>query len=274
MKTEKVNVKIDKLKTKITMKKLLIISVPTLFFFTTSLMCGFGCKSNATTKEIISFYDVPLVCPAAPKIGCGTKSKPILLEMEKKSSIKEAWLNRAGTVLAIVWNENASSDLRTTTVDSIFKENKMDAKLIVGKDYEKMLASFEEKKKWYRGMEVDKLSLEEKDIIIERLLDRINDKTPLSQKKTQALKTEFATALKNRFTKTYSSEINSNSEKATEKSKKEIENELIEIGKKYLNETEMNSLKEAIILGLRPTESDNHCSKKDNKKKSCCSKKH
>lgn len=277
MKTEKVTVKIDKLKTKITMKNLLLISVPTIFFFVTSLMCGFGCTSNATqatAKEIISFYDVPLVCPAAPKIGCGTKSKPILLEMEKKSSIKEAWLNREGTVIAIVWNENASSDLRTTTVDSIFKENKMDAKLIIGKDYEKMITSFEEKKKWYRGVEVDKLSLEEKDIIIQRLLDRINDKTPLSLEKTQSLKIEFATALKNRFTKTYSSEINSNSEESIEKSKKEIENELLEIGKKYLNETEMNSLKEAITLGLRPTESDNHCSKKDNKKKSCCSKKH
>lgn len=259
------------------MKNSLIISVLTIFFFTTSLMCGCGSKSNVTnttTKEITSFYDVPLVCPAAPEIGCGSKSKPVLMEMEKNSSIKEAWLNREGTVIAIVWNENASSDLRTTIVDSIFKENKMDAKLIVGKDYGKMLTTFEEKKNWYHGIEVDKLSLEEKDIIIERLLDRINDKTPLSQKKTQVLKTEFATALKNRFTKTYSSEINSNSEKATEKSKKEIENELIEIGKKYLNETEMNSLKEAITLGLRPTESESQCSKKDNKKKSCCSKKH
>lgn len=259
------------------MKNLIIISAAAMLFFTTSQMCGCGCKANGTNKtvkEIISFYDVPLVCPAAPQIGFGGKSKPVLLGLEKKNDIvSEAWLNREGTVIAVVWNENAASELRITTADAIFKENKMDVKLIGGKDYKQMLTDFQEKKNWYRGAEVDKLSLEEKDIIIERLLKRINSKTPLSQEKNTSLKTEFSAALKNRFTKTYSSEINSNPEKATENSKQEMENELLEIGKKYLNETEMNSLKEAIALGLRPTESEKSCCKKDEKKKSCCSKK-
>lgn len=241
------------------MKNTPIISAAVMLFYTTLQICGCGCKenrTNTTTKEIISFYDVPLVCPAAPQIGCGGKSKPVLLGLEKKNDVvSEAWLNREGTVIAIVWNDNASSELRTTTADAIFKENKMDVKLVEGKNYKKMLTDFQEKKNWYRGTEMDKLTLEEVDVIIERLLKRINSKTPISQEKTQLLKTEFATFLENLFTQNYSSEINSNP-KVMEKEKHKIKNELLEIGKKYLNETEMNSLKEAIALGLRPSESE------------------
>lgn len=256
------------------MKKTILLSLVAISTIAFNACSNSNAENNTASQEIVSFYDVPLVCGAAPEIGCGGKSKPVLLGLEKKNDVvSEAWLNRAGTVIAIVWNENASSELRTTTADSIFKENKMDVKLVEGKGYNKMLTDFKEKKNWYRGAEVDKLSLEEKDIIIERLLKRINSKTPLSQEKNALLKTEFAAALKNRFTKNYSSEINSNPEKVMENLKQEMENELLEIGKKHLNDTEMNALKDAIALGLRPTESEKSDCSKDQKKKSCCKKK-
>jgi hypothetical protein len=54
--------------------------------------------------EIITFYDVPLVCGAAPAIGCGSRAKPLLMDLEQRTAIKEAWLNRAGTIVAIVWS--------------------------------------------------------------------------------------------------------------------------------------------------------------------------
>src|SRR6267154_1451094 len=53
----------------------------------------------------VSFYEVPLVCPAAPQIGCGSAAKPLLLELERSDVVSEAWLNRAGTIMAIVWSE-------------------------------------------------------------------------------------------------------------------------------------------------------------------------
>ena len=37
--------------------------------------CANGSATSATAKENISFYDVPLVCPAAPQIGCGSQAE-------------------------------------------------------------------------------------------------------------------------------------------------------------------------------------------------------
>ena len=61
-------------------------------------------------EESITFYDVPLVCGAAPSIGCGSRAKPLLLDLERQPAIKEAWLNRTGTVVAIVWRGPAQME--------------------------------------------------------------------------------------------------------------------------------------------------------------------
>lgn len=233
-----------------------------------------GNKEAVNNKTSISFYKVPLVCSAAPEIGCGSKSKPVLLGLEKKNNVvSEAWLNRAGTVIAIVWNENSSSELRTTTANAVFKENKLDVAEVKGKEYKKMLADFQEKKNWYLGTEVDKLSMEEAGVIAERLTNRINDivvnndkAPPLTGEKNQNLKKGFADVFKKRFSKNYGSEINSDEKNVVQKFKTETENELLEVGKKYLNEKKMKALKDAITLGLRPIESENKNSK------GCCSK--
>jgi len=211
----------------------------------------------------VTFYKAPLACGVAPQIGCGSKAKPVLLGLEKKNNVvSEAWLNRAGTVIAIVWNDNASSELRTTTIDAIFKENKLDVEKVKGKEYKKLLKEFQSGKDWLHGAEVDKLSEEEAEIIAERLVKRINDKAPLIEEKKQNLKKEFADVFKKRFSKNYGSEINSDENNEVEKFKTESENDLLEVGKKYLNETEMAALKNAIALGLRPTENENS--------KGCC----
>lgn len=235
------------------MKWLFILIFVSLIVPTAAFACG-GCRmAQAQVNENVSFYQVPLVCEAAPKIGCGSKAKPVLLWFEKRNNIvSEAWLNRAGTIIAIVWNNNTSYELRTTTADSIFKENKMDVKLLSGKEHKKLLKEFQEKKIWYRGEEVNKLSLEEADIIAERFVNRINAKTPLSQEKMQSLKTEFANVFKIRFTQNYSSEINSNESKEVKSLMEKVENELLKVGKKYLNEKEMAALKDAMAMGYRP----------------------
>src|SRR6516225_386242 len=61
--------------------------------------------NNSVNNEIITFYDVPLVCGAAPAIGCGSRAKPLLIDLEQQTAIEEAWLNRAGTIVAIVWSD-------------------------------------------------------------------------------------------------------------------------------------------------------------------------
>ena len=56
-------------------------------------------------KQRISLYQAELVCPAVSQIGCGSAAKPLLLELERDPHIAEAWLNRAGTIVAVVWKE-------------------------------------------------------------------------------------------------------------------------------------------------------------------------
>src|SRR5712664_4514226 len=70
----------------------------------------------AVTADRISVFKVPLVCPAAPQIGCGSASKPILLDLEKQPGVLEAWLNRAGTRIAVVWKRESDSEARRKVV--------------------------------------------------------------------------------------------------------------------------------------------------------------
>src|SRR5579862_3119871 len=100
-------------------------------------MCGFSmqdcdCENQNGTKpsdpKRLSFYEVPLVCPAAPHIGCGSASKPLLLGLERNKTVSGAWLNRAGTILAVAWSEGSKQRQRSKTVEALFKERQIEAK--------------------------------------------------------------------------------------------------------------------------------------------------
>ncbi len=88
-----------------------------------------GEKKARGADERVSIYRAPLVCPAAPSIGCGSKSKPILLELESQpTTVAEAWLERTGNHVAIVWVENTHPTSRSAKVESIFKKFNLSAK--------------------------------------------------------------------------------------------------------------------------------------------------
>jgi len=72
-----------------------------------------GAEESRTSiaPDRISLFTVPLRCGAAPEIGCGPISKPILLQLEGEPAVTQAWLNGNGTVLAVVWGgERWSAD--------------------------------------------------------------------------------------------------------------------------------------------------------------------
>src|SRR6266436_2879562 len=71
------------------------------------------------SANLVSFYEVPLACPAARGLGCGSAAKPVLQALEKRSSIQEAWLDHPGTTLAIVWRKDAKSDSRAAEIQSV-----------------------------------------------------------------------------------------------------------------------------------------------------------
>jgi hypothetical protein len=140
------------------MKRLISIIAIAVTFLT-------SCQSNnEKTKESISFYKVPLVCGAAPEIGCGSRIKPMFVATEKEKAVKESWTNREGTIIAIVWNEfNASNEKK---INELFIQNDINAELTTDTSIIKeQNASFRDKGRWYKGMDVDQLSIEEAGVI-------------------------------------------------------------------------------------------------------------
>src|SRR5882724_5613524 len=96
-------------------------------FLTALAICGLLCCASARAEdakmrpenpsaERVSIFEAPLQCPAAPQIGCGSRAKPILLELERDSSVSEAWLNRAGTMIAVVWKSESKAKARRSVV--------------------------------------------------------------------------------------------------------------------------------------------------------------
>jgi len=109
---------------------------------------------RSANHEIITFYDVPLVCGAAPAIGCGSRGKPLLMDLERQFAIEEAWLNRAGTIVAIVWSEAAQT---AEVAKPIFKKREVRYK----ERRDDRPISFQKEGSRFRGAEVDRLSQEE-----------------------------------------------------------------------------------------------------------------
>ena len=193
------------------------------------------------SPDRFSIFEAPLQCPAAPEIGCGSRAKPILLELERDSNVSEAWLNRAGTRIALVWKIDSTSDARRTVAAKLKKQ---DATEVAGKARDEAVAEFRSGKGWYRGTSVDRLSEEEAGIIAERLVRRIQVKTTLTGDNAAGLQRAIADALKKRFTDARAKENQDGLLKS--------EHGLQEAAKPYLTEDQIPILKGAIASGLRP----------------------
>ena len=133
--------------------KLLLLTIPLL------VIAGFIVNDKIKAKEApVSFYKTPLVCNAAPEIGCGSRSKPALLELEKNPAVKEAWMNRPGTIIAIVWKNKAQTAL---VAEPVFAKNNISFTELKEQDAASYKKTFRKENLWYRGADVDILSREE-----------------------------------------------------------------------------------------------------------------
>lgn len=141
--------------------------------------------SAISSQERISFYEVPLVCGAAPDIGCGSRAKPALLEMEKNPAIKEAWLNREGTVYAVVW---ANKPQTGKAAKPIFKKYAIEFSELSGKKKTELLSNFRQEGKWYRGAAVDQLSLEEAETIGNSVVEMLLPGGHISQEEAKVIR--------------------------------------------------------------------------------------
>jgi hypothetical protein len=194
--------------------------------------------SSGPDAKRLGFYEVPLVCPAASQIGCGSASKPLLLGLERSGVASEAWLNRAGTIMAVVWSAQSTPGQRSKALKSIFKEANIEVKELSGETRRQALNTFDQKTAWYRGAEVDRLSEEEAGVIAARLVGRIRAKIAVSDQKAKTIEQGFTDAIKQKLT--------------GKSTKDDAQATMIKICRQNLNEKDVAILQEAFAAGVCP----------------------
>lgn len=198
-------------------------------------------SSAKISADQVSFYSVPLACPAARGLGCGLAAKPVLQALEKKSSIQEAWLDHPGTTLAIVWKKDAKADLRSAEIQSVADDRGIALHEITGGRTEAALTSFASRTGWYRGSQVDRLSEEEASVIVDRIVRRAIAKEPTIGGKADTLKPALLKVIREQLTGCTSTQC-----------REDCRRKLTEIAHQQLSDREFRALMEAEKRGYRP----------------------
>ena len=185
-----------------------------------------GENAAATTANRISVFKAPLVCPAAPQIGCGSASKPILLDLERQAGVLEAWLNRAGTIIAVVWKPESNAETRRNVATEPKEDHAVEMQ---GKSRDEAVKDFLSGKGWYRGADVDRLSEEEAGIIAARLVRWVQAKTAPAKDKAEGLQRAVEDTLRKDLT-----------------GKSTGPNRLEDVAREYLDQGQIKIFKEAI----------------------------
>ena len=193
-------------------------------------------NAAATTADQVSLFKVSLVCPAAPHIGCGSASKPILLDLEQQPAVREAWLNRAGTTIAIVWKSESGREAQRKVIAELKEYHSTEMQ---GTSRDEVLKDFLSGKGWYRGADVDRLSEEEAGIIAARLVRRVQAKTTLAKDKVGGLERALTDAIRKQLT----GDCFAPSQK---------QQSIQDVAAKYLNQQQLKILKEVCEKGVRP----------------------
>lgn len=240
-----------------------------LLFITIALSaaCFNSCIENAqakSMKENITFYEAPLVCHAAPSIGCGSKAKFMLVDLEQnKEAVEGAWLNKTGTVVAVKWNTSVDSNKKDEIIKTVSSNHKIELTTLPSTAANSYAASFPDTKEWFKGKEVDQLSKEEAGIIAQN--------TIASYKAKKLIKPSFENQFQADIEKIYANlflSISSYKDLNTETYNK-VEQQIQAAGEKYVGKGMMPHV-ELCIAPEESCEKDKSCSQGSGK--SCCDK--
>ena len=201
-----------------------------------------GVKSapRAIPSHRVSVFAVPLVCPTAPQIGCGSHAKPILVALEQQAAVAEAWLDRSGTRMVLVWKANAKPAERVAALSAVRNGQQFEARELDGAERKQPLQNFLSGESWYRGRDVDRLSVEEAGIMSARLVRRIQGKVALSEAKAATLGAEFTDVFKRRLLG------------VQDASEATGEAQVLKVLEKHLDAQDVTTLKETLPHNLRP----------------------
>ncbi|MEX2088855.1 MAG: mercuric transporter MerT family protein [Bacteroidota bacterium] len=192
----------------------------------------------SSPEEQVEFIKVPLVCGAVTEIGCGSKSKFIMLEMMKDPTVKEAWLNREGTVMAVVWNEATRKAIRDALLKSVFSRHLLTVEPL---DRDEAIASLKDFRKaglWYKGSDVDALSIEEAGIIADRMTASMASKVSFKEERhKEALRDKIKSIIQKCFLS-----INSY-EELNDSMQRRIDREIVAVAEEFLGKGNVPDLR-------------------------------
>lgn len=188
----------------------------------------------------ISFFRVPLVCEAAPHIGCGTRARPVLTEAEQAPEVREAHLNREGTILGVVWADVPAPD---ELLRALARHGLAGVEL-EGEQRRLAYEAFANGSGWYREQRMQELSGEEARVIAARLARRLAREISLPaetvERLTRGLEQACARALAD------ASPVSGSIRR------EQIATALSEAGREILDPAAFAALKGAVALGHRP----------------------
>ena len=221
--------------------------------------------SAPVEKEIISFYAVPLVCGADSNIGCGSRIKPLFVQTAAEKKIAGSWTNRQGTVIAIVWDPSMKVDAeKEKIILPLFEKNKIEAKLISDTGQtNKLLQNFSEKKNWYKGMDVDKLSIEEAGFIAQSHVDMAKKNGLINDLEASSLKKVIEDYFKKELVK-----IRTYDDLVSDKTRQGWMNDIADLSSKFLSREKIEKIEE-LYYEQQECNTESCC---DKKKGSCCKK--
>ena len=202
-------------------------------------------KPSDVAVDRVSFYQVGLVCTAAPKIGCGSRAKPALLALVANSRVAAAWLNEAGTRLAIAWEQDAKP-LTTDQLDAVLDAHGVALQPVSDADHKELVATFTSNSGWFDAASVDRLSEQESGIIATRLVKRLAAKTPITDEQRSRLHAAFDETLRVRLTGSGTDKLDA------QKLIADVTEQLLIAARRHVDSRGISALKDAIALGYQP----------------------
>ena len=190
----------------------------------------------------VSLFRVPLPCGFAPKIGCGSLARPLLVALERTPGITEAWLNHEGTLLAVIGSKNSTGERRAQVVKAALEAEDILPKELRGRSRAAALEDFFVGADWLRGTDVDQLSSREAGVIALRLVKRLQTKAAISEEVACSLVAAITAFFKGRFLRDriQPEQVDHSSE------------ELVKIATANLDEREIGAFANALEEGYRP----------------------
>jgi copper chaperone CopZ len=210
----------------------------------------------------VSFYEALLICHAAPSIGCGSKAKFLLADLEKYSdAVEGAWLNKKGTIVAVKFNASADESKKADIIKAVSSNHNIDLITLSSTEADNYVKTFPNSNQWFKGKEVDKLSKEESQIIAKNTIEGYKKQGLVKPSFEKQFQADIANIYENLFLS-----ISSYKDLTTEAYNK-VEEQIQQVGEKYVGKGKMPRV-ELCVFPDEKCEKNKSCS--NGSSKSCC----